>query len=420
MGSSRRSLALLAFVGQAMATHVSAQVRAGAEFRVNAYTTENEQAPAVAFGSAGNFVVAWTSFPICPPPPASCTGMGQDGDGGGIFLRRFDAEGAALGGDQQVNVWTTSTQWRPAIARLSDRRFVVVWETMGNPSARFAGRLLDASGIPFGGEFPVSQDFSGAYPGVAAMRDGFIVVWKPPNDGPVSGRRFDNHGVPRAPAFVVGGSTGTSGAARVAADRDGNFVVAWTDIDGDGTGVRARRFDAAGIPRGPEFVVNTQTAGFQNDPDVAMNGEGRFTVAWRSFGQGVYARRFGADGAALGPEAQVSAATTFALSPSLAMTDDGSVVVTWLADRDVLSGLPTSIKGRRYDRSGLGFSEVRVDSATTFNKLSPALALDAVGNALVSWSSLGQDGSESGVFAQRFGGLLPAGMTVDAVAQPTS
>ncbi len=72
----------------------SAGVAQGGEFQVNATTTGNQQYPSVAMDASGNFVVTWSSF-------------GQDGDGWGVYLRRYDANGVAQGGETLVNTYTT-------------------------------------------------------------------------------------------------------------------------------------------------------------------------------------------------------------------------------------------------------------------------------------------------------------------------
>jgi hypothetical protein len=114
-------------------------------------------------------------------------------------------------------------------------------------------------------------------------------------------QRFDAAGVPqgaefRVNAVVVGG---ISSSPDVAMDADGDFVVAWFDY-GDPLqyDVLARRYNAAGLPLGNPFPVNTFTTSRQSFPAVAMNAEGEFVVAWSSFGQdgdgsGVYAQRYG-------------------------------------------------------------------------------------------------------------------------------
>ena len=68
-------------------------------------------------------------------------------------------------------------------------------------------------------------------------------------------------------------------------DPNGNFIVAW---DGNGTqsgnvdaqGVFFQRYNAAGITQGGETLVNTTTAGNQQNASVAMDANGNFVVAW--------------------------------------------------------------------------------------------------------------------------------------------
>lgn len=48
--------------------------------------------------------------------------------------------------------------------------------------------------------------------------------------------------------------------------------------------------------------------------------------------------------------------------------------------------------------------EFRINTYTTSNQVSPALATDASGNFVVVWNSYGQDGSSAGVFGQRYAG----------------
>ena len=66
----------------------------------------------------------------------------------------------------------------------------------------------------------------------------------------------------------------------VALDAAGNFVVAWESVgqDGDGYGVYARRYSAAGVAQGAEFVVNAHTVGGQGDAAVAVDADGAMLV----------------------------------------------------------------------------------------------------------------------------------------------
>src|SRR3989442_1175714 len=93
------------------------------EFQVNSYTTGSQDTPAVAAGTAGNFVVVWQS--------GNYYGGGQDGSALGIFGRRFDSSGAPLGTEFQANTYTTGNQFFPAVASDADGNFVVVWQSGG-------------------------------------------------------------------------------------------------------------------------------------------------------------------------------------------------------------------------------------------------------------------------------------------------
>jgi hypothetical protein len=139
------------------------------------------------------------------------------------------------------------------------------------------------------------------------MDDGgsFIVVWDSERQEytvsglGVFGRRFDSAGNPVGVKFQVNTYTpGNQYEPRVAADDDGDFVVVWWSFgqDGNQRGIFGRRFDSAGTPLASEFLANTYTSGFQYRPDVAMNADGDFTVAWEAFGHdgnsyGVFGRR---------------------------------------------------------------------------------------------------------------------------------
>jgi hypothetical protein len=97
----------------------------------------------------------------------------------------------------------------------------------------------------------------------------------------------------------------------------------------------------------------------------------------------------------------------------VAVDAQGNFVVVWQsAGQD---GDGWGIFGQRYDAAGLPqASEFRVNAYTTTTQFGPAVAMSAAENFVVVWRSFVQDGGGNGVFGQRFGGLLPAALTVDA------
>src|SRR5947209_3637587 len=125
-------------------------------------------------------------------------------------------------------------------------------------------------------------------------------------------------------------------------DAAGDCVVAWQSAaqDGNGYGVYARRYSAAGVPLGGEFQANQNNTNDQTLPAVGMVVAGDFVVAWQSVGVdssglGVAARRYGADGSALGGEFVVNTtATGQQRDPSVAMDASGAFIVTWASDQE--------------------------------------------------------------------------------------
>ncbi len=163
-----------------------------------------------------------------------------------------------------------------------------------------------------------------------------------------------------------------------------------------------------GLAQGVEFRVNTFTTGAQGLPSVAMDADGDFVVAWESYGNqdgsaaGVFARRYNASGVAQGVEFQVNTFTTGGQRfPSVAMDADGDFVVTWSSVNQ--DGSNFGVYAQRYSAAGVAQgNEFRVNTFTTGAQALAVVAMDADGDFVVAWDSGGQDGSDYGVFAQRY------------------
>jgi len=219
-----------------------------------------------------------------------------------------------------------------------------------------------------------------------------------------------------SPELAVSSDTSHSkGSPVVALRADGDFVVAWTGYnqDGDSGGIFARRFDASGSPLGGDFQVNTTTTSLQFEPAIASDSAGNFVVAWSSVAPDehtdVFARRYDSTGAPLGGEFQVNGyATGYQDGPSVAMDDSGFVVV-W-ESRPVQGfgdpgqdGDQGGVYWRRYDSAGNALTgDVLVNTTTTGGQGEPSVSMNTSGQTVVAWQSGGQDGDQTGIFAQRF------------------
>jgi hypothetical protein len=409
------------------------QVRAGAEFKANTYSTNLQRFPDATIQANGNFVVIWN-------------GVGaQDLSAYGVFGQRYDVTGAALGTEFLVNTYTSGFQFKPQVA--SDRRgnFVVVWSSgCGSPGCTggqdgdtygvFAQRY-DANGVKRGGEFQVNSYTTGGQGSAfyfayqnhsvsSAPNGNFVVVWgsyynNQDGDGglgSVQGQRYDGNGVRVGGEFRVNTyTTGYQWGPSVAVRDDNSFVVVWSTLDGSGYGIGGQRFDSGGNKVGAEFRVNTATAGDQLAPLVKMRANGDFTAVWtdrQNLGD-VFARRYDASGNPLGAPFQVNSYTTgVQYTYSFGMDRAGNFIVNWNGRPD---GDITGIGGRRFRADGTPReAEYTVNTYTSGDQFDVAVASDDVGNVLSAWTDSNRDSGTFGIFAQRFGGLRPTALSVDA------
>jgi hypothetical protein len=265
----------------------------GAEFQVNTYTTGYQRHPGVACDTTGNVVVVW----------GSAGSAGSDTSGSSVQAQRFDNTGAPVGSEFQVNTYTTSFQDSAEVAINAAGDFLVVWRSAGsagtdNSISSVQGQRFDSSGTPLGGEFQVNTYTTSGQgdPNVAVDVTGnFAVVWDGDGSGETSGvhgQRYDPAGTALGSEFQVNSyTTGSQGSPDAAADPTGNFVVIWNDSGGVGSdtyeSIQGQRFDSTGAPLGSQFQVNTYTTGDQGgNPQVAPDPAGNFIVVWRSEGSG--------------------------------------------------------------------------------------------------------------------------------------
>jgi hypothetical protein len=394
-------------IGGAMVLHAPparAQQPVGPEFKANTYFSGRQVLPSVAMSASGSFVVVWQS-------------LGQDGSEYGIFGQRFAADGSRQGLEFRVNTHTADRQMFPDVAMDADGDFVVVWESFGqdgpfDPSV--FGQRYDAFGVPQGAEFRVHAASIGQQrrPNVAMDAAGnFVAVWEASPH--IAGQRFDATGTAQGAELAVSTAASYHNLPSVAAGATGEFVAVWVaeGEDGDGRGIFGQRFTAAGEKDGGAFQANSYTTSYQTSPSVAVGTSGRFAVVWQSYlqdggGSGVFGQAYDGSGDPWGEEFQVNSFTTFSQQLSqaggaVAADGDGGFVVAW----DGLGpgyGLVNAF-GRRFTSAGKARgTEFQANTYATANQQRAAVATDGKNRFVVVWESELQDGSERGIFGQRF------------------
>jgi hypothetical protein len=334
----------------------------GSEFQVNITTTNFQTNPSVAVESDGSFVIAWMDG-------------SNDGSNLGIFARRFDSDAVPLGSDFQVNQYINGNQLNSILAMDSDGDFVVTWHDNNHDGNGYGvyGRRYDSNAVPLGSDFQINTYTTGFqyFHSVAMDSAGdFVVVWQSKEqDGSaygIYGQRYDSIGNPAGTEFRVNEyTTGSQAYPTVAMDSQGDFVVTWmsglwtgSNQEGDGYGVYARRYDSSGTPISSEFLVNTYTTGSQGWSQIAMDSSGNFIISWNDYydhdgsGYGVYGQRYNNAGDPVGSEFLVNTYTTGTQAYSrVAMDHNGDFIITW-GSQDNQDGDDYGAFAKRYNSFG--------------------------------------------------------------------
>ncbi|MEN9727793.1 MAG: hypothetical protein RL434_2159, partial [Pseudomonadota bacterium] len=276
----------------------AAGARTGGEFRINTASGGDQYDSALAALADGSFIISWTS-------------ESQDGDGQGVYAQRCAADGTFLGGEFRVNTNVAGAQDASAVTALADGGFVVTWTSLhADGQGDIYAQLYALGGTPVGSEFKVNTQTTGAQldSAVAGLVDGgFVVTWTSVGqDGDSNGvyaQRYAATGEALGSEFRVNTVTVDSQSeSAVAALADGGFIVTWSSLGQDGNlrGIYAQVYSSAGIPQGPEFLVNTFVDNVQSGSAVAgLAGDG-FVVTWDSYSQdnselpsfGIFAKRY--------------------------------------------------------------------------------------------------------------------------------
>ncbi len=388
----------------------------GPEFLVN--TTQDgsqrnweETSRSIAVDGDGDFVITWTSY--------SSDFLAYD-----IFAQRYNKAGEKLGDEFRVNSGGGTLQQFSTVAMDSDGDFVVAWTSEGqdgNGRGIFA-RRYDSNGTPQGSEFAVNTVTAGdqLLPDIAMDADGdFVITWQSyGQDGDGYGiyaRRYNSNGTAQGSEFLVNDTTAAwQLTPAVAMDAQGNFAITWSSAyqDGDQFGIFAKRYLANGQERGPEFQVNSSVVGSQRNPSVALAPNGDSVITWSSLfqdgsGWGTYAQRYDNKGDAVGNEFRVNTQTAGNQQFSkVAMDGNGNFVITWASEGQ--DGDGWGIYGQRFTvDGGTEGDEFRINTQTNNDQQYPSVAMDPLGDFVATWSSYGQDGSAFGIYAQRYAANKP-------------
>jgi hypothetical protein len=362
----------------------------------------------------GGYIIVWIDV------------NGLDGQAQGIFGQRFNASGAKIGGQFQVNTTYNGDQFSPSVAVAPDGHFLVAWEGPGT-SIDVWGQLFTQNGVKIGTEFILSTTVSGSqrYPEVQFYPDGTFVAGHV-SAGQTVLQRFDSEGKNLGLETRISSGTGDVIMDGLCVRPDNTLLMTWTS----GQDVYAQIFDTNLQPIGTQTRLNAYLTGNQQYCNARVDAAGTIIAVWESHGQdgsgiGIYGRRFDKNLVPLGGEFVITTNTIGnQFEPQIAVAPNGRFFIVWSDnnDRDGGGGTGESVWMREYDANGNALSvEAMVNQSVTGYQAYPVIDLNASGRLVIVWEGNGTQPSNIdsyGVFARAYQ-LSQAGNTTMSVT-PTS
>jgi len=111
-----------------------------------------------------------------------------------------------------------------------------------------------------------------------------LLAWEEENNNGTVAARFGAGLTPIGTSFLINDTAeGQQAEPWVSGDDSGNTVVVWTNYSNDDTiagDIYGKMLDSTGQALGSEFLISTDNLGNQILPQVQMDGDGGFVVAW--------------------------------------------------------------------------------------------------------------------------------------------
>ena len=359
----------------------------------------DQSGPQIVSDGAGGAIVTW---------------MDLRGGVRDIYAQRVNAAGLTQWAANGVGVCTAADeQFSPAIASDGAGGAIITWFDYRGTSADVYAQRISAAGVPQWTANGVAlSTFVGdqAFPTITSDgAGGAIVSWADSRSGAddVFAQRVNAAG---APQWTSGGVPVCTAAndqynPMIASDGAGGAIITWYDIrSGSSYAIYAQRINATGAVQWPidGFAV-CALASSGTYPAIVSDGSGGAIVAWRDTrnpGSDIYAQRVSSTGAMYWPSNGVAVCGAPSDQTRQVLTSDGAggAIVAW---DDYRTTITTDVYAQHVTGSGTmawTLNGVALSTAA-FDQLSPTIASDGAGGAIVAWND-SRGGISYDIYAQ--------------------
>ena len=341
-----------------------------------------------------------------------------------MFLHHADAKSSAnLGQEFLINSMKSARQWNASVAKLSENRFFVCWESKfqdGDASGIF-GQLFDSNGEKIGNEIQINTQIVGDQirPRVSAADNCFAVIWE--TEGAtwewmgINMRIFDFDADPLTDEFIFENEIRRSVAddqfAIAGLKKSNKFAIAWHPQAPDEY-IRVRMCTAKGeLQKDVKIDVLMSDSNFWASPEIASFYNDEFLVCFHQYTNdesedanysSIWLQRFNSTGEKEGEPIKVisSSQNHSTLYPNLSIAESGTFVVGWLS-AEKYSGYFGAICCQTFSPTGLPLSDIyTVEQGKLYNQSVPSILFLNNNHVFVTWSAKTDNTDETEIFAQ--------------------
>jgi hypothetical protein len=351
-------------------------------------TAANDQVtPAIVSDGAGGAIVAWSDL--------------RGGSTYDIYAQRVNAAGVPQWTANGVALCTAANnQLNPTITSDGAGGAIVTWfDNRGGSNYDIYAQRVNAAGVPqwtANGVALCTATGDQLYPTIVSDGSaGAIATWEDTRSGnyDIYTQRVNAAGVPQwtANGVALCSAANSQFNPTIASDGAGGAIVTWYDLRGGATyDIYAQRVNAAGAPQwAANGVVLCNAANSQTLPTIVSDGSGGAVVAWQDNRGGsnydIYAQRVNAAGTTVWLPNGVALCTAAGdqLSPTLASDAAGGAIVSWYDLRsgtdDVYAQRVNGGGAPQWTANGVALSTAAGD------QYGQVVAADGAGGAIVSW-----------------------------------
>lgn len=342
-----------------------------------------------------------------------------DGEGYGISARKLDSSLTGPLSPFRVNQIGADDQERPQVSLLNSGGAAFIWQGGKQGFQHIYGRILAADGTWAASDFMISTA-TNVYQKEAALatltNGNVVVAWASDSQAAANSMQDVYLQILTPTGTKFGGETLMNQATAynqrsvsVAPLSDGRFIAVWVSEQQrfeNSVDIYGRIYNAVGTPATSEFLINSGTNVCAN-PSVAASADGGFAVAWTEMDLenitnrwDIYARPFSAN-AIGGTTRRINTYTIGDQAGPKISSLSGEYLVAWTSVDQDGSREGVYAQYLKADGSAAG-DELRVNTSTVSQQMYPVVASDGASRFVAVWSGYAGSGASMDLFAQRY------------------